>query len=71
MYTVCGQAHPHHTRPASAVAAKIVTATSTSSNDSSTLSVGRKVTPRIVNWRLIKSSKIAGRPLMVTNGVRA
>ena len=43
MYTVCGQAHPHQTRPKSAVSRKMEIAMLISRSMKSSVSVGRKV----------------------------
>ena len=49
MYTVCGQAQPHQTRPKSAVARKMPMTPLTARSISSSVSVGRNVVPKNVN----------------------
>ncbi len=68
MYTVCGHAHPHHTRPNSAVSQKTVSPTPTSSSAKSSVSVGRNVPPKMWNRREMMSSRISGLPLICTSG---
>ena len=64
MYTVCGHAHPHHTRPSTAVTMKTVTNTMINSSMSRTVSVGRNVYPKSVKRRAATSSRTRGFPFI-------
>ena len=69
MYTVCGHAHPHQTRPASAVSRKTVMTMLASRNISSSVSVGRNVVPNNVNWRRGRSRSTSGFPFIRRYGM--
>ena len=68
MYTVCGQAHPHQTRPNNAVKRNTLSNSPTIKMASSTVSVGKKVNVKIVNCRLTMSSRMIGLPAILMNG---
>ena len=63
MYTVCGQPHPHHTRPNNAEKRKIAITALPSSSIRISVSVGRKVLPSSVNSRRGTSSRMSGLPI--------
>ena len=69
MYTVCGQAQPHQTRPNSAVRRKIAMPTLTNSSMNSSVSVGRNVVPKSVNSRRGRSSSTSGFPFIRRYGM--
>src|SRR6266542_5564646 len=69
MYTVCGQAQPHQTRPYTAVSKTIPRKMPTRRSMSSMVSVGRKVAPKRVNSRRTMSSRMTGLPFILRYGI--
>ena len=69
MYTVCGHAHPHQTRPKIAVSRNTVTNTARNSTPKSSVSVGRNTAPKKTNFRSTRSSSTMGMPDTSIHGI--
>src|SRR6266702_4897732 len=68
VHTVCGQARPHHKRPARAVKKNSDRAAMMSSHVSSQKSCGNRVRPKIKNLRAGRSKSTACRPFHCSHG---
>ena len=69
MYTVCGHAHPHQTRPNTAVSRNTDTKSARNITPNNRVSVGRNTVPKKTNLRSTRSSSTIGMPATLIHGM--